>query len=96
MCMCVNFVQTFSTNFDFCSFKINNFKIKYCDFLAHNIMVTSTSRWAVISMYRKWGYWGMHVFFFCLNKIVGIGHFQSIKTDVWLNFLKTTNTIRIG
>ena len=25
-----------------------------------------------------------------------IGHFQSIKTDVWLNFLKTTNTIRIG
>ena len=26
----------------------------------------------------------------------GIGHFQSIKTDVWLNFLKTTNTIRIG
>ena len=27
---------------------------------------------------------------------VVIGHFQSIKTDVWLNFLKTTNTIRIG
>ena len=26
----------------------------------------------------------------------GIGHFQSIKTDVWLHFLKTTNTIRIG
>ena len=25
-----------------------------------------------------------------------IGHFQSIKTDVLLNFLKTTNTIRIG
>ena len=26
----------------------------------------------------------------------GIGHFQSIKTDNWLNFLKTTNAIRIG
>ena len=26
----------------------------------------------------------------------GIGRFQSIKTDVWLNILKTTNTIRIG
>ena len=26
----------------------------------------------------------------------GIGHFQSIKTDVWLNFLKTNDTIRIG
>ena len=25
-----------------------------------------------------------------------IGRFQSIKTDVLLNFLKTTNTIRIG
>ena len=24
-----------------------------------------------------------------------IGHFQSIKTDVWLNFLKTTATIKI-
>ena len=30
------------------------------------------------------------------EKSVVIGHFQSIKIDVWLNFLKTTNTIRIG
>ena len=30
------------------------------------------------------------------EETTGIGHFQSIKTDVWLNFLKTTDTIKIG